>query len=850
MRIGDLGELQASISVHRRAVELTPDGHPDRPKCMFYLGSALQSRFERVGELGDLETAISVLRRAVELMPDGHPDKPAYMDAFGNVLRGRFERIGELADLQAAVLVQLRAVELTPDGHSHKPMRLNNLGGTLQRRFNHIGDLGDLEAAVLVRHRVVELTPNGHPDKPMYMDNLGNALRSRSERVGDLGDLEAAISVQRSAVELTPNDHPDKPRLMNNLGNALHSRFERLGELGDLEAVISITRRAVELTPDSKPDKYLYLHNLGISFHSLHQHRPTSSHLEAAYKCFIDAATHSSSSPFIRFESAQNCVDLLAKDHEFSSEELLLQAHSHVLRLLPELVWLGHSVSRRYEESAKLSECVNDAVAAAIKHEALSQAVAWLEEGRSLVWSQILALRTPLDELEIHHPVLSQRFRAIQTQLQQSGHVRPLESDDLRQTTGLVPNAALDNHRGLAIEYVRLLSDVRNCAGFENFLRPKPFSALLPSTELGDGYVVFINVHRSRCDALILAASGVVTSVALPDLSEDRALKLRSLWAKRLRDSHVRVRAAVWSDSRENMASLARLLEFMWKWIVHPILLAMDITKAAADTDSLPHITWCPTGPLAQLPLHAAGVYSDPHGPRLCNQAVSSYTSSLSALLRSSEGLVKQQSPPSVLVVTQPATPNQSSLPGTIDESRRLQRILDESLIPCKALDDKEATVDAVRSAMNQHSWVHLACHGSQHTADATQSAFHLYDGRLSLSDLMQTTADDAELAFLSACQTATGDEKNPEESVHLAAGMLAVGFKGVVATMWSIGDRDAPIVVEAYYKNLLELRRTGAVGKGQTGAAYALHEAVKVLRDHVGEKNFLSWAPFVHFGA
>lgn len=217
--------------------------------------------------------------------------------------------------------------------------------------------------------------------------------------------------------------------------------------------------------------------------------------------------------------------------------------------------------------------------------------------------------------------------------------------------------------------------------------------------------------------------------------------------------------------------------------------------------------------------------------------------------MRSSKDLAKQRSSPSVLVVTQPATPNQSSLPGTVDERCRIQHILNDSQIPCKVLDDKEATVNAIRSAMNQHSWVHLACHGSQHTADATQSAFQLYDGRLSLSDLMQTTADDAELAFLSACQTATGDENNPEESVHLAAGMLAVGFKGVVATMWSIGDKDAPIVVEAYYKKLLELRRTGAVGKGQTGAAYALHEAVKVLRDRVGEQNFLSWAPFVHFG-
>lgn len=266
----------------------------------------------------------------------------------------------------------------------------------------------------------------------------------------------------------------------------------------------------------------------------------------------------------------------------------------------------------------------------------------------------------------------------------------------------------------------------------------------------------------------------------------------------------------------------------------------------------LPHITWCPTGPLTRIPLHAAGIYNKPNGPHTFDYVVSSYAPSLTALTRCVEGLaVAQERPvPSLLVVTQPETPGQSRLPFTADEGRRVRRILDESRLQYDILDNKEATLTAVRNVMDRHPWVHLACHGSQRKADdASKSAFHLYDDPLSLADLMQTASENAELAFLSACQTATGDENNPEEAVHLAAGMLAVGFKGVVATMWSIGDADAPIVVEAYYKKLLELRRTGAVGKGETGAAYALHEAVKVLRDHVGENNFLQWAPFVHFG-
>ena len=78
---------------------------------------------------------------------------------------------------------------------------------------------------------------------------------------------------------------------------------------------------------------------------------------------------------------------------------------------------------------------------------------------------------------------------------------------------------------------------------------------------------------------------------------------------------------------------------------------------------------------------------------------------------------------------------------------------------------------------------------------------------------------------------------------------MLAVGFKAVIGTTWSIRDDDAPVVVEAFYKELLALRSSGTLDRGETGAAYALHEAMRVLRGKVGDSNFMRWVPFVHFG-
>ena len=70
-------------------------------------------------------------------------------------------------------------------------------------------------------------------------------------------------------------------------------------------------------------------------------------------------------------------------------------------------------------------------------------------------------------------------------------------------------------------------------------------------------------------------------------------------------------------------------------------------------------------------------------------------------------------------------------------------------------------------------------------------------------------------------------------------AGMLAVGFKGVIGTMWSIWDNDTPIIVEAYYRKLLELRKARDVGPGYMGATYTLHEATKVLRAVKGPRRW-----------
>jgi CHAT domain-containing protein len=99
---------------------------------------------------------------------------------------------------------------------------------------------------------------------------------------------------------------------------------------------------------------------------------------------------------------------------------------------------------------------------------------------------------------------------------------------------------------------------------------------------------------------------------------------------------------------------------------------------------------------------------------------------------------------------------------------------------------NNDTTVSNVLSHLQSASFVHFACHGSQDITNPLNSALLLGDRDMKMSELMQSHIANASLAFLSACETAKGDQKMPDEAMHLAATMLFAGYRGVVGTMWS----------------------------------------------------------------
>jgi CHAT domain-containing protein len=135
-----------------------------------------------------------------------------------------------------------------------------------------------------------------------------------------------------------------------------------------------------------------------------------------------------------------------------------------------------------------------------------------------------------------------------------------------------------------------------------------------------------------------------------------------------------------------------------------------------------------------------------------------------------------------MLLVAQPDAIGLPYLGNTTKEAEEVQinAPQDSQLIDCFTVPVHLA-LSSVRSA----SVLHLACHGCQDHDNPLNSGFELQDGRLTLGDLMRVDTPHAQLAYLSACQSAGMDASRPDESLNLAGAMLFVGFKSIIATMW-----------------------------------------------------------------
>ena len=858
-RAGAGADLDAAIDAGQQAVQATPADHPSRAGYLSNLGTALRTKFQRTGAVADLDAAIQAGQQAVQASPADHPSRAMYLSNLGTALLTRFQHTAAARDLDAAIQVEQQAVQATPGDHPDRAGRLSNLGNSLWARFERVGATEDLDAAVDAGQQAVQATPADHPSRAMYLSNLGNSLRTRFQSTGAIGDLDAAIQAGQQAVQATPADHPSRAMYLSNLGNSLRTRFQSTGAIGDLDAAIQAEQRAVQVTPADYPIRAVILSNLGNSLRARFQRTGAAEDLDAAFQSYAEAATLDVAAASARIDAGRAAALLVAKTDPGTAASLLEMA----VLLLPEVA--PRSLERGDQQYAvgRFAGLASDAAALALSDPAVpapqrpARALRLLEAARGVLLSQALSTRGDLSELRQRHPELAERFIELRDWLDQPSLVVDTDLGHLPgdRTVDALQRATRDRRQADA-EFTQLLAHVRGLEGFGTFALPPSIGQLEAQAEQGP--VVILNVSAYRSDAILLTSGGI-TSQPLPDLDPDTVTNQVIAFYEAL-DT---IAASQSPFDRVNaQKTIRQILAQLWDNAARPVLDALGYRERPLAEESWPRLWWVPGGLLSLLPVHAAGYHTTPPDPghrTVMDLVISSYTPTVGALAhaRAAHPAAALGMTMKSLIIAMPTTPDMpdgADLAHVPAEAKMLEERLPNPTVLSEPLSTDDtarqlATKAAVLSELPGRAIAHFACHGYTDPADPSQSRLLLHDHRhypLTVAALASVTLDHAQLAYLSACNTARAtDPRLLDEAIHLATAFQLAGFPHVVGTLWEINDASAVEITDTFYAAMTN--PDGTLDPHR--AARALHHATRAQRDRWPAVPYL-WASHIHAGA
>jgi len=170
----------------------------------------------------------------------------------------------------------------------------------------------------------------------------------------------------------------------------------------------------------------------------------------------------------------------------------------------------------------------------------------------------------------------------------------------------------------------------------------------------------------------------------------------------------------------------------------------------------------------------------------------------------------------------------------SIDQSYASETLLNENF----TLEELQQKL-----ADEQFSIVHIASHG-QFDRDVHKTFVLTYDKKLTLNDLevlirpSQYRGRPVELLVLSACQTASGDDR---AALGLAGVAIKAGARSALASLWFVNDQSTSALITEFYN---QLRQSPPISKAQ-----ALRAAqIKLLSDR-RYRHPCYWSPYLIIG-
>lgn len=513
----ELADLDHGITLHREVLEAlrasdSDEIHLSRSSCMDRLAKALRLRKHST----DLEEAVMLHREALSNLPSNHQnlERASFLDEFATTLQAQFLRSQAQEHLAMAIDLRREALSFSPLDEVDQAFFLNGLAKAVQARFELDRVRSDLDETISLHREAIARTPADLPIRVSYLGDLANASLRRFKEIDQPQDLDEAVLLSREVLALQPSAHRT-PASWLNLAIALRTLFERDGLPKDLEESIALLREACSAFPSDHTISV----NLALSLIGMYDLAKEVSYMDEAVAAFRMSMAYGSITDL-------EAVKTWAHHADIANHESALEAYKMALDLT-RTAMLSPNLKTRYQRLALGSDGIaRNAAACAVRLERFDAAVELLEEGRGMFWSQVLQIRTPLDELRRVAPELAEKLSSVSRALDQAIQY-DLPSELPREGFSVDEEAV--RYRRLCEVWSATIDKVRGLNGFEDFLRPKNLGKLLHAAV--NGPIVVLNSGETSCAALILTSSDV-KHVPLSDIRpEDAEILVQTITA-------------------------------------------------------------------------------------------------------------------------------------------------------------------------------------------------------------------------------------------------------------------------------------------------------------------------------
>ena len=779
-----VADLEIAIRLLDLASTKASKDHPHRAHILLALGIAYGQLSIRTGTINVYDMGIRVLEDALSTIPDSHELRDTILHNLAAHYGNKYIKMGAMVDLEATLRRSQEALDAIPKDEASREVRARRLSGlstAYRSKFDRLGSLADLDISIQHLREALDLTPTRESYRAQFLLQLADDCDARFRITKDMADLDVVIRRSEDALHLPQHNITYKVRCLVRHGSGHLSKYD-YGSLEDLDIAIQRFQEAIDIAPDDFVLRAATLQYLsrasGLRFMKKH----SWTDYKVAVQTATEAINNKSSSISDRLIPVRGLMILYTGAQKWQEA---YETACTAMRLVALLVPRSLKNSDKQHLLGEIGILASDAAAVVLQAGKLPyEAIRLLELGRSVIVNSLHESRVDISELQSKHPELAAEYLRYRAQV---------------NTPQTSPTDSQPYHADQRLASV--IENIRRQPNFDRFLLGPTEDQMKGAASRGP--IVIINVSCHCCNALIVQEKKQVTSLPLPLLSYNDAMD-RSRYAP--------------TDHE--------VLEWLWDTIAAPVLGALNFTKTPVDSQ-WPRIWWIPTGPLAGLPLHAAGRHIDGSSDTVLDRAISSYSSSIQTLIYSRENRPKTAPKPhKVVLIAMQQTPGQRDLVHVSDEISQLESLC--AAMKLHVTKPKPIRDEAI-TALRDCDIFHFAGHGHANQQDPAKSSLLLRNGPLTVESFFVATPRNRAapvLAYLSACGTGQVlDAKLIDEGIHLISACQLAGFQHVVGTLWQVNDRSCVDVATATYKWM-----QGA-GISDDSVSEGLHRAVKSLR-------------------